>query len=221
MHTSWFYVLQAVGHRFYLDKVFSGLRLILSNVNVQMDRAKKPNKTSPLIKKAFTQADSLWFKEKGCTKAAFYCELRPARREHTSSVRGFGEKKTYSFLPQRYYWRPVQTVGEMVWVTDTPLTEWCMDREKLGGGVSYKTTYGSLFQAHWGCSFGVNRLLEDRPRQRLKGQIGETGLIRPQKAIKSPSWIPENVNKVMVDKDQEDRATKLLRTETSPTAARP
>lgn len=74
------------------------------------------------------------------------------------------------------------------------------------------------FKPTRGSSFGVNRLLGERQRQ--NEQIGETGLIRPQKAIKSPSWIPENVNKVMVDKDQKDCVTKLLRTETSPTAAR-
>lgn len=68
-------------------------------------------------------------------------------------------------------------------------------------------------------SFGVDRLLGERQRERQKEQIGETGLIRPQKAIKSPSRIPENVNKVMVDKDQKDCVTKLLRTETSSTAA--
>lgn len=52
------------------------------------------------------------------------------------------------------------------------------------------------------------------------GQRDESGLIGGQKAIKSPSALPENVNKVMVDKDRKDCVSKLLQTETSAGAER-
>lgn len=67
---------------------------------------------------------------------------------------------------------------------------------------------------------GLRDSREGRQGQRHGGQTDETGLIGPQKAIKSPSALPENVNKVMVDKDQKGCVTKLLKTETSASAAR-
>lgn len=66
---------------------------------------------------------------------------------------------------------------------------------------------------------GLRDSRQGRQGQRRGGQTSETGLIGPQKAIKSPSALPENVNKVMVDKDQKACATKLLKTETSAGAA--
>lgn len=67
---------------------------------------------------------------------------------------------------------------------------------------------------------GLRHRREGRQGHRHGGQTDEAGLIGPQKAIKSPSALPENVNKVMVDKDQTGCVTKLLKTETSASAAR-
>lgn len=79
-----------------------------------------------------------------------------------------------------------------------------------------QSTYGSLWILG---GLGVGTLRERKSR---KEQISETGLIRQQKAIRFPGWIPENVNKVMVDKDQKDRDVSADRDITpSGTAAPP